>query len=186
MCLGGVFIMTDRVEQGLVLIDEALAAVCAGELAEIATVDSIFCLFFWACELVNDVPRADQWMRRAAELMQRRNVAAAFCRAHYGGILTAAGRWDEAEAQLVESTRQFDRGMPRAAALIRLADLRLRQGRLEEADAAPEGARHPSGRGPARWPPCTWPVAKRRWPGISSSGAPSGRTTPFPASGRRP
>jgi DNA-binding NarL/FixJ family response regulator len=134
VCLGGVFVMTDRVEQGLVLIDEALAAVCAGELVEITTVDSIFCLFFWACELVNDVPRADQWMRRAAELMERRNVAGAFCRAHYGGILTAAGRWDEAEAQLIESTRRFDHGMPRAAALVRLADLRLRQGRLEEAD----------------------------------------------------
>ena len=67
------------------------------------------------------------------------HVAAAFCRAHYGGILTAAGRWDEAEAQLVESTRQFDRGLPRAAALIRLADLRLRQGRLEEADQLLKG-----------------------------------------------
>ena len=133
VCLGGVFLMTGRVEEGLVLIDEALAATCAGELAEIATVDSIFCLFFWACELVNDVPRADQWMRRAAELMQHHHVAGAFCRAHYGGILTAAGRWDEAEAQLVESARLFDGGMPRAAALIRLADLRLRQGRLEEA-----------------------------------------------------
>ena len=69
--LGGVFLMTDRVEEGLVLFDEALAAVCAGELTELATVDSIFCGFFWACELVNDVPRADQWMRAAAELMQR-------------------------------------------------------------------------------------------------------------------
>jgi DNA-binding NarL/FixJ family response regulator len=133
VCLGGVFLVTGRVEEGLVLIDEALAAACAGELAEVATVDSIFCLFFWACELVNDVPRAEQWMRRAAELMQRHQVAGAFCRAHYGGILTAAGRWDEAEAQLVESARLFDGGMPRTAALIRLADLRLRQGRLEEA-----------------------------------------------------
>ena len=71
--LGAVLILTGRVEEGLVLIDEALAAACAGELAEIATVDSIFCWFFWACELVNDVPRADQWMRAAADLMQRRN-----------------------------------------------------------------------------------------------------------------
>ena len=148
VCLGGVFLVTGRVEERLVLIDEALAAVCAGELTEIATVDSIFCLFFWACELVNDVPRADQWMRRAAELMQHHHVAGAFCRAHYGGILTAAGRWDEAEAQLVESTRLFDGGMPRAAALIRLADLRVRQGRLEEAaqlldglDAHPDAVR---------------------------------------------
>ncbi|MBV8996617.1 MAG: hypothetical protein JO287_23585 [Pseudonocardiales bacterium] len=96
---------------------------------------TIFCGFFWACELVNDVPRADQWMRAAAELIQRRNVVAAFCRAHYGGILT------EAEAQLIESTRHFDRGMPerRAASLIRLADLRLRQGHLGQAALLPEG-----------------------------------------------
>jgi ATP/maltotriose-dependent transcriptional regulator MalT len=67
--------------------------------------------------------------------MKHRNVVAAFCRAHYGGILTAAGRWPEAEIQLVESARHFDHGMPgrRAAAIIRLADLRVRQGRLDEA-----------------------------------------------------
>jgi DNA-binding CsgD family transcriptional regulator len=133
--LGGVLLMTDRVEEGLVLFDEALAATCAGELRELATVDSIMCLFFWACELVNDVPRADQWMRAAAQLMRRRNVAAAFCRAHYGGILTAAGRWSEAETELVEAARHCDRGMPerRGAAMIRLAELRIRQGRVEEA-----------------------------------------------------
>jgi DNA-binding NarL/FixJ family response regulator len=133
--LGGVFVMTDRVEEGLVLSDEALAAVSAGELTELATVDEIFCGLLWACELVNDVPRADQWMRAAAERMRRSNVVAAFCRAHYGGILTAAGRWPEAETELVEAARHFDRGMSarRAAALIRLADLRVRQGRLKEA-----------------------------------------------------
>jgi hypothetical protein len=84
--LGGLFVMTDRVEEGLVLSDEALAAVCAGELTELATVDEIFCGLLWACELVNDVPRADQWMRAAAERMRRSNVVAAFCRAHYGGM----------------------------------------------------------------------------------------------------
>lgn len=57
--------MVDRVEEGLTLFDEALAAVCAGELTDICTEDGIFCGFFWACELVNDVPRADQWMRAA-------------------------------------------------------------------------------------------------------------------------
>jgi hypothetical protein len=83
--LGGLFVMTDRVQEGLAFSDEALAALCAGELTELATVDEIFCGLFWACELVNDVPRADQWMRAAAERMQRSNVVAAFCRAHYGG-----------------------------------------------------------------------------------------------------
>jgi DNA-binding NarL/FixJ family response regulator len=144
--LGGLFILTDRVEQGLVLFDEALAAACAGETTDIATVDSMFCGFFWACELVNDVPRADQWMRAAADLMRRRNAVAAFCRAHYGGILTAAGRWTEAETQLVEAARHFDHGMSprRAAAIIRLADLRVRQGRLDEAGQLLKGLeQHP-------------------------------------------
>ena len=144
--LGGVYLMTGRVEQGLVLFDEALAAICAGELREVATVDSIMCGLFWACELVNDVPRADQWMRAAADLLRRRNAMAAFCRAHYGGILTAAGRWNEAERELLQAARHFDRGMPqrRAAAMIRLADLRVRQGRLEEAAQLLAGLdRHP-------------------------------------------
>jgi DNA-binding CsgD family transcriptional regulator/tetratricopeptide (TPR) repeat protein len=144
--LGGLFVMTDRVEEGLVLSDEALAAACAGELTELATVDEIFCGLLWACELVNDVPRADQWMRAAADRMQRSNVVAAFCRAHYGGILTAAGRWQEAETELVEAARHFDRGLSprRAAAVIRLAALRVRQGRLEEAAQLLDGLeQHP-------------------------------------------
>ena len=64
--LGGMFVMTDQVEEGLLLLDEALAAACAGEMDELTTVDGLFCGFFWACELLNDVRRADQWMRAAA------------------------------------------------------------------------------------------------------------------------
>ena len=183
VCLGGVFLMTDRVEEGLVLIDEALAAACAGELTEIATVDSIFCLFFWACELVNDVPRADQWMRGRRSSCSGSNVAAAFCRAHYGGILTAAGRWDEAEAQLVESTRLSTAACRAAAALIRLADLRLRQGRLEEAaqlldglDTHPDAVRTAGRAAPG-------PRRHRRWPGTCSSGAPPGPDDAVPRVG---
>jgi DNA-binding NarL/FixJ family response regulator len=132
--LGGVYIMNDRVEDGLVLCDEALTALCADELTEVAAVDEIFCGLFWACELVHDVPRADQWMRATA-VRVRRNVVAAFCRAHYGGILTAAGRWTEAENELIQAAKHFERGMSgrREAALVRLADLRVRQGRLDEA-----------------------------------------------------
>jgi DNA-binding CsgD family transcriptional regulator len=133
--LGGLMILTDRVEQGLAHFDEAMAAACAGEMTDLAAVDSMFCGFFWACELVTDVARADQWMRASADRIDRSTVVAAFCRAHYGGILTAAGRWAEAEAELLAATRLFDRGVSarREAAVIRLADLRVRQGRLEDA-----------------------------------------------------
>ena len=148
--LGGLYLMTDRVDEGLDLLDQVMTAACAGELAEVTTVDRLFCGFFWACELVNDVPRADQWMRAAADVLRQRNDVAAFCRAHYGGILTAAGRWEEAEQELLAANEQFDHDMPsrREGVLIRLGDLRLRQGRLEEAaelltglEAHPDAAR---------------------------------------------
>jgi ATP/maltotriose-dependent transcriptional regulator MalT len=133
--LGALFVLTGRVERGMAYLDEALAAACAGELTDLAMVESLFCGFFWACEMLHDVGRAEQWMRVAGEMIRRRTVVAAFCRAHYGGILTAAGRWPEAEAELVEAVRQFDRGPSprRATAIMRLAELRVRQGRLEEA-----------------------------------------------------
>ena len=144
--LGGLYLMTGRVDVGMALLDESMAVLCEGGLTEIATVDNLFCGLFWACELVNDVPRADQWMRAASEAMASRNAVAAFCRAHYGGILTAAGRWQEAEVQLIDAARHFDSGMPqrRAAAIIRLAELRVRQGRLEEAGQLLKGLeQHP-------------------------------------------
>jgi DNA-binding CsgD family transcriptional regulator len=133
--LGGLYVMTDRVAAGLALTDQALAALIAGELTELSAVDEIYCGLLWTCEMVNDIDRADQWMRAAAARGRRSNVVAAFCRAHYGGILTAAGRWPEAEAELTAAVRHFSEGMPvrRAAAIIRLANLRIRQGRLDEA-----------------------------------------------------
>ncbi len=59
----------------------------------------------------------------------------AFCRTHYGGLLTTAGRWPEADTALTEAVRLWGLGHRalRGGALIRLADLRVRQDRFEEA-----------------------------------------------------
>ena len=173
--LGGLFVLTDRVEEGLVLSDEALAALCAGELRELATVDEVFCGLLWACELVNDVARADQWMRAAAERMRRSNVVAAFCRAHYGGILTAAGRWNEAETELVEVT-------PRSSASRTCVYDRAVWKRPRDFSTDWSSTRtllSPS-------PPSIWPAATLHGRGTCSSGPPTARTTRSPQSGRRP
>ncbi len=70
---------------------------------------------------------------------RRRNLPAvsAFCRTHYGGVLTAAGRWPDAEEALTAAVQLWSLGRRsslRAGALVRLADLRVRQGRVEEAE----------------------------------------------------
>ena len=68
-------------------------------------------------------------------MTRRKLVAVAgYCRAHYAGILISAGRWNEAETELLQVVDSLPAGLAvRDGALCRLADLRVRQGRFEEA-----------------------------------------------------
>jgi len=141
--LGASLVHGDRTEEGMLLLDEALAAVAGSDVDNFSVLEEIFCQLFSACEHAHDVSRADQWIRIGEAIAARRNLPAvsAFCHTHYGGILTAAGRWPEAEAALTEAVRLWGLGQRslRAGALVRLADLRVRQGRLEEAEQLLEG-----------------------------------------------
>jgi DNA-binding CsgD family transcriptional regulator len=141
--LGASLVHADRTEEGMVLLDEALAAVAGQEVDDFLVLEEIFCQLFSACEHAHDVERADQWMRVGDNIARRRNLPAvsAFCRTHYGGVLTAAGRWPEADEALTEAVRLWSLGhlSLRTGALIRLADLRVRQGRYEEAEQLLDG-----------------------------------------------
>ncbi len=141
--LGASLVHGDRTEEGMILLDEALAAVAGDDVDDFQVLEEIFCQLFSACERAHDVGRADQWMRIGDEIARRRSLPAvsAFCRTHYGGVLTAAGRWPEADAALTEAVRLWGLGYRslRSGALIRLADLRVRQGRFEEAAQLLEG-----------------------------------------------
>ena len=142
--LGASLVHADKTEEGMVLLDEALAAVAGGEIDDFSGLEEIFCQLFAACEHARDVRRADEWMRIGDAIATRRNLPSvgAFCHTHYGGILTAAGRWPEADAALTEAIRLWGLGQRsglKRGALVRLADLRVRQGRFEEAERLLEG-----------------------------------------------
>jgi DNA-binding CsgD family transcriptional regulator len=137
--LGASRVHDDRTEQGMALLDEALAAIAGGEVADFFVLEEIFCQLFSACEHAGDVRRADQWSRVGEAVAARWRLPAisAYCRTHYGGVLTAAGRWGEADESLTAAVRLWGLGRRsalRAGALARLAELRVRQGRLEEAE----------------------------------------------------
>jgi DNA-binding NarL/FixJ family response regulator len=154
-------ILAGRVDEGMLRMDEALAAVCAGEVQDLYVMEGIFCTMFTTCERVHDVARAEQWIRAAHDVIRRRSLVAlgAFCRAHYGAILTDAGRWDEAEEELLAAARIFGEtyASQRSDAVARLADLRVRQGRLEEAARLLEGLdQHPY----AARPLAVWRLAR--------------------------
>jgi len=136
--LGAALVRADRTEEGMALLDEALAAVTGGEVDDFITAQEVFCQLFGACEHARDIGRAGQWIRIGEAIAERRRLpaVAAFCRTHYGAILTAAGRWPEADTALTDAVRLWGLGHRslRTGALVRLADLRVNQGRLEEAE----------------------------------------------------
>jgi DNA-binding NarL/FixJ family response regulator len=147
--LGTSLVRADRIEEGMLLLDEALAAAAGDEVEDFNVLHDIFCQLFIACERTQDVSRAEQWIRVGRAIAERRRlpVVAAFCSTHYGAIMTAAGRWQEADAALMEAVRLWGLGhrMLRADALVRLADLRVRQGRYEEAEQLLDGVDDHSG-----------------------------------------
>jgi DNA-binding NarL/FixJ family response regulator len=127
-----------QVDLGMTHLDEAMAAATSGEVSSFMAVSEIFCVMLSACALIGDLARTEHWCRAATEFAQRYQCAflSAYCRTTYGGLLTATGRWHEAEAELTEAISAFDQGHRalRVHAVLKLADLRVCQGRLEEAE----------------------------------------------------
>ncbi|HUP85802.1 MAG TPA: LuxR C-terminal-related transcriptional regulator [Acidimicrobiales bacterium] len=140
---GANLVHADRVAEGMALLDEACAAVAGHDVDDFCALQEIFCQLFSACEYAHDVARADQWIRIGESIAARRRLPAvsAFCRTHYGGLLTDAGRWPEADEALTEAVRLWGLGhrSMQIGARVRLADLRIRQGQLEEAEAVLAG-----------------------------------------------
>jgi DNA-binding CsgD family transcriptional regulator len=130
-------VLRGRVADGMRRVDEAAIAATTGEVRDHLVVGEIYCKMLLCCELTLDVRRAQQWLATADASGRRSNDlwVSAICRMHYGGIMTAAGRWQEAEDALSTSLRLYEAGMRalRSGAAVRLADLRVRQGRWAEA-----------------------------------------------------
>ena len=147
--LGETYVASGRVGEGMTLLDEAMAAVSAGEVVGHGAVGEIYCRLLSACEHAVDIRRAEQWMAEVERSVVWRHFVRPTCRTHYGGILIALGQWTQAEAELLGAIRAFERGYrgDRVYPLVRLADLRVRQGRYEEAERLLEGVEwHPIAR----------------------------------------
>jgi ATP/maltotriose-dependent transcriptional regulator MalT len=139
--LGEAYVAAGRVTEGMTLLDQAMAAVSSGEVVRVGPVGEIYCRLLSACERAVDVRRAEQWLATATRFEAWADFVPPTCRMHYGGILIALGRWDEAESELFAAIRILETGYwaSQLFAVFRLADLRVRQGRFEEAERLLEG-----------------------------------------------
>jgi LuxR family maltose regulon positive regulatory protein len=137
--LEGVSLVSEgELAEGMQRLDEATAAALSGEAAILPCVAWACCYLIAACEQVRDYDRAGEWCGRVSEFCERHDIALPLhvCKAKYAGVLTWQGRWDEAEVELAEATAGLAAARPPLLgdAVVRLGELRRRQGRLDEAD----------------------------------------------------
>ena len=125
--IGGAMILTGRVDEGMALLDEAMAAALSGE-GRPDTVVQTSCVTIACYSRAAELRRAAQWIRAAEDFNRRFGSSHlyALCRTHLGGVLFALGRFEEAEAELEaavrtgraasrSSTRRPSRGSPSCA-----------------------------------------------------------------------
>jgi DNA-binding CsgD family transcriptional regulator len=136
---GLALVTAGSVQEGMRCLDEVNAAVIAGELTDLVAIGLSSCYLIAACERVRDYDRAVQWCKRLKMFCTQWGLRPllAVCRTQYASICLWRGIWDEAEQELCSASEELAASRPAMTgdALVRLADLRRRQGRLEEAAA---------------------------------------------------
>ncbi len=126
------------VDEGLARLDEAMAAVTSGEPASLETFADVCCTLLTACELAGDEERPAQWTEVLETFARSYDHVPllAFCRTCCAGVHVAGGRVDEAEKELEAALHDLVDAGQEARCIhpaARLAELRVMQGRLEEA-----------------------------------------------------
>ncbi len=126
-----------QVDEGMRCLDEAAAVAMSGEVEEIITMGWTSCYLINACQRVRDYDRAAQWCKKMEELSERFSFRywLGICRTNYAVVLMGRGAWKDAEAELEHAIEVLASSRPPMAAegIVRLAELRRRQGRLDEA-----------------------------------------------------
>ena len=130
-------ITSGRVMEGLRELDEVSASVLAGEVSDHVLMGLACCYLIAACDRIRDYDRAAQWCDRLKEFATRIGLRPLFavCRTQYASVCIWRGAWDEAERELTAATDELAASRPAMTGegLVRLGELRRRQGKLDEA-----------------------------------------------------
>ena len=136
---GMALVASGAVSEGMSELDEVNAAVVAREVMDPVAVGLASCYMIAACDRVRDYDRALQWCTRLRAHAEKWGLRPLFavCRTQYASICMWRGTWLEAEQELVAATEELASSRPAMApdGIVRLAELRRRQGRLVEAAA---------------------------------------------------
>jgi DNA-binding CsgD family transcriptional regulator len=136
--LGTALVEGGRFDEGLGLLGTAMARSLAGEATDLDAVVLIGCRVVTSCSRASDPKRALQWVHAADDFHDRHGSSHLFttCRVHYGSVLLTTGAWEDAERELLAALEIGRRAEPvlHAEAKAKLAELRLAQGRISDAE----------------------------------------------------
>ena len=136
--LGRAEVSAGRRDQGMRLLEEAMAAASAGRVRNVHTLAEAYCNLIAACTSAGDWERAAEWCELVDEFARDRDATPLYgsCRTIHADVLLAKGRWAEAEGALQSALDAHARYVPELGAptVAALAELRVRQGRLQEAE----------------------------------------------------
>jgi DNA-binding NarL/FixJ family response regulator len=141
--LGASLVQQGRLKEGGALLDEAMAGSLGGEGERLQTVVYTSCNMISSCSQVAEVERATQWIHAADGFSRRYGSPHLYthCRAYYGSLLYATGDWAGAQREFEAALRIGRSAEPAlyGEALAGFAQLRLAQGRIEEAERLLDG-----------------------------------------------
>ena len=131
-------VASGSVADGMARVDEALAAATGGEVRGLETIGDVVCVGIAACELAADWQRIEQWGQAFDGWTRSHDHVAVlgFCYACCAEMFIASGQWDEADGLLAEGLNAMQAAHLQARCVhpaAKLAELRIAQGRLEEA-----------------------------------------------------
>jgi DNA-binding NarL/FixJ family response regulator len=136
---GLALVASGAIAEGMRRLDEVNAAIVAGELKDLVAIALSCCYMIAACERVRDYDRAVQWCARLKVFCAKWGLRPLFavCRTQYASICMWRGTWMEAEQELIAAGDELAASRPAMTpdAVVRLAELRRRQGRLTEASS---------------------------------------------------
>ena len=144
---GLALVRSGRVDEGMELLDEAMAAAAAGEAEQPEVFAETCCDMVAACESALDGRRLEQWGKIAERFLDVRPYPPllSFCGSCCAGVLAAGGDLASAEKWLVWTIDSLEQKGHEARCVdprARLAELRISQGRFEEAERLLLGIEH--------------------------------------------
>ncbi len=122
-----------RIRDGMARLDEAFTMIISGDCTEPSVISQVVCGLLSACDRCGDVMRAETWLRFIEKGAPRHTLAT--CWSAFGSVLCQVGRLKEGEMHLRMGLARGETSVHhiRLATRAVLADLWIRQGRLDEA-----------------------------------------------------